>query len=338
MTSRIDLRRARRPRTVLAALTGLLALVGLLAGCGGSSVAADPGPGRAFTLRVGYISATSKVGGPEGWANSKGTLLDALKPAGVRAVTWAAFPNGPELAAAMRGGSLDLGIFGDTPALVAKAAGLNVRLINQSRVNLDTWVFTKKSGGPSSIAGLAGTTVATQTGSYMYRFLLGALTQAGIRDKVRITNIYSPNAGAALLRGDIAAYAEPAQSAPQLVAKGLPVIDKASQDHHDLYGTSVTVATSKVIADHPDLVGAWNTARAAAVRDVVAHTNDYYAYEAGILNAPVSALPDIEPVSDYSTEPFTPEGLALLNSTARFLYQEKLAKSLVDVRGWQSSS
>jgi NitT/TauT family transport system substrate-binding protein/sulfonate transport system substrate-binding protein len=338
MTSRTDLRRPRRWRPLLAGLTGLLALVPALAGCGGSSVAAGSGPGASFPLRVGYISATSKVGGPEGWANSRGTLLAALKPAGVSQVSWAAFPNGPELAAAMRGGSLDLGIFGDTPALVAKAAGLNARLINQSRVNLDTWVFTKKSGGPTSIAGLAGTTVATQTGSYMYRFLLGALTQAGIRDKVKITNIYAPNAAAALLRGDIAAYAEPAQNAPQLAAKGLPVIDKASQDHHDLYGTSVTLATSQVIAAHPGLVAAWNAARAAAVRDVLARTGDYYAYEAGVLNAPVSALPDIEPVSNYSTEPFTPQGLALLTSTARFLYQEKLARSLVDVPAWQSSS
>jgi ABC-type nitrate/sulfonate/bicarbonate transport system substrate-binding protein len=34
------------------------------------------------------------------------------------------FANGPDLNEALSGGSLDVGIYGDTPALVGRAAGL----------------------------------------------------------------------------------------------------------------------------------------------------------------------------------------------------------------------
>ncbi len=331
--------RHRHPLALLALTLALLGLGGALAGCGASAgAAADTKAGARFTLRVGYISANAKVGGPEGWAARDGSLLAALRPVGVDAITWAPFPNGPELAAAMRGGSLDLGVFGDTPAIVAKAAGLDARLINQSRINLDTWVFTPKTGGPRTLADLAGKTVATQTGSYMYRFLLGALSQQGLIGKVRVTNIYTPNAAAALLRGDIAAYAAPAQVAPQLAAKGLPVIDKASTDHHDLYGTSVTLAAGRAVAAHPALVAAWNNARAAAIKDIGARLDDYYTFEAGVLNVPKQSLPAIEPLAAYPAEPFTPAGLALLSATATFLHEQKLATSRVDVAAWRAAS
>ncbi|WP_131786028.1 ABC transporter substrate-binding protein [Protofrankia symbiont of Coriaria ruscifolia] len=322
-------------------LTAAILVVGLVmavSGCGSSTTTSGETPRRSFTLRVGFISTGSNLGGPEGWAKNNGSLVTALTPAGVTNIEWVSFDNGPKLAAAMLGGSVDVGILGDTPALVARAAGLDARLVNQTRINLDTWLFAQKSGGPTSIKDLAGRTVATQVGSYMYRYLLDVLNQAGIRDKVTVSNLYTPNAQAALVRGDIAAYAAPAQIGPRLAAEGIPVIDKASVSHHDLYGTSVTIATEKLIAAHPDLPAVWNKARAAAVIDITAHPDAYYAFDAGVLGLSAAEAREIDPLGSYSAQPFTTEGLALLTSTARFLSAEKLAKNTVDVSSWQLTS
>ena len=128
---------------------------------------------------------------------------------GVKNITFTAFPNGPNLTAAMAGGSIDIGILGDTPAVTAEAKGLGLRLVNQSFVGLDTYLYTPK-GGVTSIEQLKGKTVATQVGSYMYRYLVSVLNEDGLSNSVKISNIYNTSADASLQSSGIAAYAAPA--------------------------------------------------------------------------------------------------------------------------------
>lgn len=326
-------------RRRLAAIA-LLTVTGLLtAACGSSTSTGSGGHGSAgFTLRVGFISTTGIASGPEGWASRHGTLLPRLRPAGVAAIQWVPFKNGPDLNAAMDGGSLDLGLLGDTPALIANASGLPTRLVNQDAVGLDAWLFAKKHG-PRSVAELAGTTVATQVGSDMYRYLLGVLQQQGIAGKVRVTHVYTSNALAALQSGQIAAYAAPAgQLTALLGAQGFPVLDKASVDHRDLLGTSVTVVTEKALAAHPALPQAWNGARAAAVADIAQHADAYYAFAATAQATPVAVERAARPVSSYPSAPFTAQGFTLLKATKDFLVAQRLAPHDVDLDAWKVPS
>jgi sulfonate transport system substrate-binding protein len=322
--------RFRRMPAIVAAVTAATIAV---AGCSQKTGAsADSG----YTLRVGFISTTPTPAGPEGWAQKNGTLLRGLKAAGVRAVKWVPFKNGPDLSAAVSGGSLDLSILGDTPALTAKANGIPTRLVNQSFVGSDTWLFAKK-GGPRSIADLKGKTIATQVGSYMYRYLVALLKQQGIYDTVKITHVYTANAVASLQSGGIAAYAAPAGVLTAGLTKaGFPLLDKASADHPDLLGTSVTVITEKALKAHPTLPAAWNATRAAAVADVTAHPDAYYAFAANATGTTSAVVTTAQPISGYPAQPFTDSGLALLTGTDAFLAANKLAKADVDIAAWRT--
>ena len=62
----------------------------------------------------------------------------------------AAFPNGPNLNQAIQGGALDIGMYGDTPAMVAKSGGLDSHVLVQSSVGIDAWIVTK-AGGPATV-------------------------------------------------------------------------------------------------------------------------------------------------------------------------------------------
>lgn len=95
---------------------------------------------------VGFISNTPTPATPLGYAAKDGTLKASLHAAGVTKVNWLPFKNGPDLSAALKGGSLDLGIMGDTPALTAKATGVKTRLVNQGIVGQDAWLFTSHGG------------------------------------------------------------------------------------------------------------------------------------------------------------------------------------------------
>jgi sulfonate transport system substrate-binding protein len=323
------------------AATALLALAtaAVVAACGsddnggGTATAADA---KGATLRIGFITIKGVPDGPEGWADRRGALLAALKPAGVTAIKWVPVQNGPPLQQALVGGSIDAGILGDTPALVGRANGVEERLVNQARTGLDAWLIGHK-GGPASVGALKGGTVATQTGSYMYRYLIGLLKAQGLDGQVKVGNLTTPAATAALTNGAIGAAAQPVNAAVQLAAAGFPVLDKASQ-HDGLAGSTLTVVSEAFLADHPGFPTAWNAARADAIRYVKAHAEDFWRFESSAQPKPlpVALIKQAYPLSNYSEEPFTAGGTGALQSTLGFLVEAKLARSSFDLEGWKA--
>jgi len=327
----------RRALAAVAAASSLL----LAAACGTSSAAggsSGSGSKAAYTLRVGFISNTPTPVGPEGLAYHNGTLLKGLKSQGVSGISFTAFPNGPNLMAAIAGGSIDIGILGDTPAVTAEADGIKTRLVNQSFVGLDTYLYTPK-GGVTSIAQLKGKTVATQVGSYMYRYLVSLLNAEGLSSSVKISNIYTTNAVATLQSGGVAAYAAPAGQTTAILTKdGFPVIDKASADHTNLLGTDVTVISDGALAAHPGLPHAWNQVRAQAVATMNASPGAYFSWASSADQTPVPALQASSPLAGYSSAPFTATGISLLGEVNSFLLSSKLTKTSVDIKSWEVPS
>ena len=307
-------------------LVGLLALA--LSGCGAKHDAS----GQGGLLRVGFIGNTATPSGPEGWEIQRGRFLPTLRPVGVTHAQFFAFPNGPDLNEAMAAGALDVGMLGDTPAIVAHAAGLPARAINQTQVGMNAWLIVR-ADGPKTVAELQGKTVATQKGSYMARYLLGLLAQNGLTDRVRFVHLASSAAEPALHRGDIAAYAAPAGTGPLLLSHGFRAIDQAAQ-HPGLTGSGVTVVSEKYLAAHPNFPSLWNKARADAIADVRARPEPFYQFQAQAANLPEPIVKASYPVSLYSAQPFTPKGLALLDGTKAFLLGQHLAKSDFTLASW----
>ncbi|MDX2270861.1 MAG: ABC transporter substrate-binding protein [Cyanobacteriota bacterium] len=284
-------------------------------------------------LRYGFISAAGKTPvGPDGWALQKGILTSMLQETGFSEVEVFPFPNGPNLNEALSAGALDIGTYGDTPAIVAKAAGIDTRAIRQTHVGMNVWLVGQK-GDPTTLDQLAGQTVATQLGSYMHRYLIGLLSESDLLKKVTIVPLLSKDAQPALERGDIAAYAAPVGFGPLLISQGFPVIDQAA-DHPPLRGTSITVATVAFLKDHPDFPQLWNQAIEESVKDLKATPEAYYQFHAKAVGFPVEVIRDSYPVDEFPVEAFSPEGLSLLEGAKAFLVSQQLAKSDFNISDW----
>ena len=316
-------------RTLLAVATAALLA---LAGCGGEPSEAA-GPGDTFTLRIGAIGNGNKLSGPIGYLNSKNGLVPALSSLGVTDVKVVTFPNGPDLNQALAAGELDLATYGDTPALVARGAKQPTRLIAQSQINLDAGILAKKSGGPTSLAGLAGKKVAVQTGSYIHRYLLGAFGDAGVKP-AEVIHIYSADVEAALERGDVDAAAVPIANVEALKAKGYPLITLASKDHRQYLGTSSTVVTEKFLKAEPGIVSAWQQAQRDATTKAKADWPGFLAYTVSINGFPPKIVEASTHADQWPTEPFTPEGLALLKGTKQFLVEQKFIRTDFNLDDW----
>lgn len=284
-------------------------------------------------MKVGFIgTGEAQPIGAEGWAHQNGSLAPFLEKRGFSKVTFVRFANGPDLNEAISGGSLDVGIYGDTPALVGRGAGLPTRLVNQTVVGMDAWLLAP-ANGVSSLDELPGKTVATSKGSYMNRYLAGLLLEKALTDKVTLIHLLPADAQAALDRGDVAAYAAPAQTAPLLVARGARVLDKASE-HQGLSGSSVTVFTESFLQHNPEFPAAWNELRRRAVQDLKQHEGDYYSFHAKIVRLPLELVKVGFPLSLFEPEPLVKQGLVLLEGTQRFLFDQGLLREKFVVSDW----
>ncbi|MEU8307388.1 ABC transporter substrate-binding protein [Actinomadura sp. NPDC048955] len=315
----------RFPRVLAAGLLVLAATA-----CGSSE--ADSGSG---TLRIGVIGsgAGNKLTRAVGFLDRRGELLPELKAAGITRIRVATFPNGPDLNQALAGGSLDIGQYGDTPALIGRGQGLPTRLLSLNSVRLDAAIVAKKDGGPASLKDLEGKRIGVQTGSYIHRYLLGALERAGVRPK-EIIHMYTPAIIAALEKNAIDAGGLVSADQAAQEKKGYRSIDIASRDHPDLLGTSVTVVTEKYLAGHRDIVQVWQKAETKAARVAKADWPGYTAYvaETGGYAPDISVKTTLK--DQLPDEPFPAEGLELLDGTKAFLVQQALVKKDYTLDSW----
>jgi sulfonate transport system substrate-binding protein len=293
------------------------------------------------TLRLGYINSTGTtskgkpaVSGAEGWSIEKGFLQEELKNIEITDIEYFAFPNGPNLNEAMAAGEIDLGIFGDTPGLLARGAGQKTKLIGLANIYQDIWLVTNKKNGISKLEDLKGKTVATANGSYMFRYLQGLLKENGLLEDVEFVSLFPPDALASLERGDIQAYAFPTYMGPKHVKLGFPLLLQASKTTPELTGTSVIVSTEKFLDDNPKFLSVWNSTRTKAVKDLKEHEEEYYQYAAEVSFQELDVVKESIPLENIREESFPEEGIELLEGTKQFLVEQKLIKQDFEIEDW----
>lgn len=296
----------------------------------GTATAAQPAAGD-YTLRLGYIGPGQSIGGPVGWALEKGLLADAIKGLGFNQITQHIFPNGPDLNEALLSGKLDVGIYGDTPALFARSSGGATRLLGFNGIASDAWLVVP-ANGVDTPAELAGKRVGLPRGSYLHRYFAGLKDQGVIKD-VEEVHLFPRDAQPALERGDIAAYTAPTGLGPQLKAQGLKVIDQASQ--HGLEGNSVIVASENFLKAHPGFAAAFDHAREQGARDLHANPDAYYTYYLTTTAFSEPVVRESWPVSSFNIDAFPQQGLDLLEGTKAFLLSNGLAKEDFSIADWQ---
>ncbi|MDZ4357426.1 MAG: ABC transporter substrate-binding protein [Variovorax sp.] len=289
--------------------------------------------GHGRVLRLGYIGPGKKPANATGWALRQGHLLRELAPLGFTEVVTRNFPSGPNLNEAFLSGALDAGIYGDTPAVVARSRGLEGQLIGFDAVGMNVWLLTPRNG-VRSVKELEGQTIGVARGSYMHRYVLGLLKENGLQKSVKVLHMFPRDGEAALDQGSIAAFAAQTDVGPLLASRGYPVLDEAEK-HPTLRGTSVIVASSKVLATAPGLAAAWTRARRTALPEIHRNSADYYAFHSEVTGFPLDIVKVSHPLSHFPEATYPPEGLALLDEVKKFLLAENLVSQDFSLAQWR---
>ncbi|MNO21202.1 putative aliphatic sulfonates-binding protein precursor [compost metagenome] len=285
-------------------------------------------------LNFGFIGSNklNLPGGAEGWGLYKGIIQEELKKHGITELKLTGFPNGPDLTESLISGRLDFGSLGDTPAIIAYASGAKTRLIAQTSAHTVGYLIGKKDG-PKTVKDLQGKTIAIQKGSFMHRYIVGLLQQEGVTG-YKLVHMLTPDATAALARGDVDATTNTGVPALKLIDQGYTHLDDASS-HPELLGSSATVVSEEYLKKFPDFPKVWNAAREKALADLKQHEDEYYQFLAEIGDTTPELVKQVSPISDIKDTPFTEEGTKLLEGTKNFLVEEKLAKKDFNISDWQ---
>ena len=290
--------------------------------------------GSGQVLRLGYIGPGKKPANATGWALRQGHLQRELAALGFTDVTTRNFPNGPDLNEAFIAGALDVGIYGDTPAIVARSRGLESQLIGFDAVGMNVWLLTPRNG-VRSVKELDGKSIGVARGSYMHRYVLGLLKEHGLQKSVKVIHMFPRDGEAALDQGSIAAFAAQIDVGPLLASRGYPVIDEAEQ-HPTLRGTSVIVASSKLLAAAPGVPAAWTRARRTALQEIRRDNAAYYAFHAEVSGFPLDVVKVSHPLSQFPEAAYPAEGLALLDEVKKFLLAENLVSRDFALAQWRA--
>src|SRR5690606_18928558 len=232
----------------LARLGGLVAALGMLAGCvsgesADGSVGEPADSGVQIRLDYAYYNPESLVIKEQGW------LEQELGPGSVE---WVLSQGSNKANENLRADAIDIGSTAGTPALLARANGSAIRSIDvYSRPEWSAIV----GPGDSAItepAQLRGQKIAATQGTDPYFFLLQTLAAAGLSaSDVEIVNLQHSDGKTALERGDVAAWAglDPFMAQTELEAGSRLIYRNLDFNSYGLLN-----AREEFIDQHPDLV------------------------------------------------------------------------------------
>lgn len=228
----------------------------LVAGSLSPALAADPD-----ALRATYVTAPFNV--PSIVEKHQGILDADLAARGIK-IERPEITSGAKQTEAIAAGAIDVAsVLGGASAILAKANGVDVRIIAVYSRSPGAFALMTRADGPATLSDLKGKKIAGPKGTTLHQLLAAALASTGLTiDDVDYINMDLPTARAALLSGqiDVATLAGAnAIAVEKAGGKALVTGDGL------IHPTTVIAASGPFIDAHPDLVDAYLAAHRKAL-------------------------------------------------------------------------
>lgn len=164
---------------------------------------AQSSPSPSIVLRIGHQKFD-----PLTLVKAKGNLKTRLKALGVSSIEWIEFQSGPPMLEALNAGSIDIARTGDTPPVIAQAAGVPLVYVGGSDPkDKSSAILVKKNSPIKSVKDLKGKTVALAKSSSAHYLVVKALEKAGLSwGDIKPAYLSPADARAAFEQGSVDAW------------------------------------------------------------------------------------------------------------------------------------
>jgi sulfonate transport system substrate-binding protein len=143
-------------------------------------------------------------------AKHKGWLEEELTKVGAKpSIKWTSFAAGPPMNESFAAGQQDIGILGDTPAIIGRAAGIDTRIIGITASGPKSLaVIVPTNSKLKSPKDLKGKKVAVVKGSYAHHLLVLVLQRGGLAtNDIELINLSQADIATAIVNGNVDAAA-----------------------------------------------------------------------------------------------------------------------------------
>jgi sulfonate transport system substrate-binding protein len=302
--------------------------VGLLAGCGQTKEANTNTANTAKServIRIGYQTGSANVI----LARSKGWFEEEFAKDGVK-IKYDLFLAGAPMNEAMAGNRIDITSVGNLPALAAKAAGIEAKIVG--RASSDKFYYallTKADSTANSVQDLKGKKIAVQVGSGAHLFLFLLLHQNGLKPAdVNIVSMSAPDQQLALDTGNVDAIAtwQPWIATIENSKIGKILVNS----EHVVQSVGVYLARNEFADKNPDLVERFLKVHQRTAEYIKAHPQEAVELISKETKIPVAALSKAYQTINWDLK-ITDENIKTLKDSKDFLIQTNVLKKDFDV-------
>jgi sulfonate transport system substrate-binding protein len=225
-------------------------LLSLLASLFVVTPAAHAGEAKKEVIRLSAQPSSNFI--PFWIAKNKGWFEEEFGKDGI-GVNYAIFKSGPPLLESFVSGEQDIGIVGDSPAIIGHTQGIKLKaigVIGHGPKRLA--ILIPPNSTIKSTKDLKGKKIATAKGTTGYEFLVLVLKEQGLSlNDVKVINLQPRDAVIALKTGDVEAAAvwEPSVSEAELNGIGKILLDGSGYK----LGLSLIIVNPEFAKKHPDL-------------------------------------------------------------------------------------
>lgn len=272
-------------------------------------------------------------------AQTRGSLAQPLKTAGITSLEWVEFPAGPPLLEAMAVGAVDLGLTGDTPPIFSQVAGAPMKYVAQVRLSGKAGgVITPKGSTVKTLKDLKGKKLCYTRGSSAHNSAILALQSVGLTlADVESVNLSPADAAAAFAQGGIDGWViwDPYYT--------LAIRDQGARKLIGLDqlggGASFLLANAKFVQSRPEDLKAILTAIADEGLWCAANTDEVAAITSKAAGLEIDLLKDTMRRTDFKVEPLSDDVLAAQQANVDRFFELKIIPKSVKIadaawRGW----
>lgn len=214
----------------------------------------------ATEVNIGYVDITGGglLSDLLGVARDQGFLDEELGKIGVKANLIPMTGAGPAINEALSSGDLDIGVLGDVPAVLGKAAGIDTQVIASSGLNSAASLVAGPDTNYTSISDLKGKKISTLRGAFMHRVLGNMLEAENMTtDDIEFVNANEQGAAELLLAGNVdAAVISRGVILTRLIDQGYKVVIDY-KNHPEMRSGGYSIARTKFINENPDIIAAY---------------------------------------------------------------------------------
>lgn len=312
-----------RKLMALVCVTGAL----IISGCGSDTAGTQTA--KPAEVHLTYVKAPLNI--PSIVEKQEGLFEKAFAEDAVK-VGYSTITEGPKQTEAMAAGDIDIAnALGGTSAILAKANGVDLRIVSMYSRAPKAFVIVAKDPSITSVSDLKGKTVMGPKGTNLHQLLLMALAEQGMQaSDVNFVSGGIPQAAAAMENGSANAALLAGPMALKALQSGAHVV----RDAQGLLNATIVIAVRGDFLDkHPELVKRFLATHYGVVDAYKKDPTQAYALAAKETGLTEKEVATMAPWYDFNPQ-VTEEDIKDLEKAQDFLVQAGLldANKKVDVK------